>query len=98
MELRDLETLFSALQAHAPAMGRTRAAQRIARLRALKKALYLHQPEAHAALRADLNRAEPDTDLNEILPVTTSIDYTIRHLRRWMRPEKHGLPFTLIPG
>jgi len=98
MELRDLETLFSALQAHAPAMGRTRAAQRIARLRALKKALYLHQPEAHAALRADLNRAEPDTDLNEILPVTTSIDYTIRHLRRWMRPEKHGLPITLIPG
>jgi NAD-dependent aldehyde dehydrogenases len=96
--MEHLDALFATLNAHAPALGRTRANQRIARLQALKKALSAHRSEAHTALRADLNRAEPDTDLNELLPVTTSIDYVVGQLRRWMRPEKHGLPITLIPG
>lgn len=96
--MEHLDALYATLNAHAPALGRTRANQRIARLQALKKALRAHRSEAHAALRADLNRAEPDTDLNELLPVTTSIDFVVGQLRRWMRPEKHGLPITLIPG
>lgn len=94
----NLGNYFAELQANAPRIGRTRAAERIARLRALKQALDSHRAEAHAALRADLNRAEPDTDLNELLPVTSSIKYVIKHLRAWMLPEKHGLPITLIPG
>lgn len=98
MEQPSLESIFAQLQASAPVLGRRRAAERIARLRSLKKALHAHRAEAHAALRADLHRAEPDTDLNELLPVTSTIDYVVKHLRTWMRPEKHGLPITLIPG
>ena len=98
MTTPELTSVYSRLAASAPVIGRRTAGQRIARLRALKKALVERRNELHAALRADLNRAAPDTDLNEILPVTSSIDYVVGHLRRWMRPERHGLPLTLIPG
>ena len=98
MTTPELTSVYSRLAASAPVIGRRTAGQRIARLRALKKALVERRNELHAALRADLNRAAPDTDLNEILRVTSSIDYVVGHLRRWMRPERHGLPLTLIPG
>ncbi len=98
MESQTLTAVFKRLEASAPAVGRHTALQRIARLRALKKALLARRAEALAALKSDLNRAEPDTDLNELLPVTSSIDYVVGQLRQWMRPERHGLPITLIPG
>jgi len=98
MDSQTLTDVFKRLEASAPAVGRHTASQRIARLRALKKALLARRAEALAALKSDLNRAEPDTDLNELLPVTSSIDYVVGQLRQWMRPERHGLPITLIPG
>jgi aldehyde dehydrogenase (NAD+) len=98
MDSQTLTAVFKRLEASAPDVGRTTARQRINRLRALKKTLIARRTEALAALKSDLNRAEPDTDLNELLPVTSSIDYVASQLRQWMRPERHGLPITLIPG
>ena len=62
--------------------------ERRAALSALERVLRAHRGAIHAALRADLGRAEAETDLVELLPILTEIGHTRRSLRRWTRPRR----------
>ena len=89
---------FQALKAAAPRIASFTLSHRRNRLKALRAELIRRRSELHAAMRADLNRPEIESDLNELLPVKDSIDHVIANLSRWTRTDRLPLPLTLIPG
>jgi len=66
----------------------TSAYQRIEVLKILKMEILNKQSEIEKALRRDFNKPEIETLMTEILPTITLINYTIKNLRKWMKPKK----------
>lgn len=64
-------------------------ADRKARLKRLRTAVLTHRGEVAEAVSADFgHRSHHETDLMEIVGVIQAIDYLIRNLRRFMKPER----------
>lgn len=62
--------------------------QRKRRLRRLRLAVLSHRTELEAAISADFgNRSRYETGVMELMGVVQSIDYLLRHLRRFRRRE-----------
>jgi aldehyde dehydrogenase (NAD+) len=70
---------------------------RLAQLKALKQAILAHQTEVMAALHADLGKPEFEAYLTEI-GVTQEIDYAIKHLRTWAKPQKVSTSAITFPA
>ncbi len=64
-------------------------AERRAALERLLAAVRQNEASIVAALKADFDKPEAETILSEILPVTQEIRHTLKHLRRWMRPQRY---------
>ena len=86
----DIDRIFEAQQRNRAAVGRTTAAQRIEKLRALERALFSRQDEIRAAMWADYRKPAAEVDLSEIYPAVGEARHAIRHLRRWMKPKRVG--------
>lgn len=72
---------------------------RIEQLKKLKSLLEMHETDIVDALHKDLHKAPTEALVNEILTVTDEINFIIRHLKRWARPQKVSSPFPLLfPG
>ena len=55
----------------------------------LRAAVLAHRRDVEEAISADFgNRSRHETDIMELLGVVQSIDYLLRHLRRFMKPER----------
>ena len=64
-------------------------ADRKARLKRLRAAVLAHRREVAEAVSADFgHRSHHETDLMEIVGAIQTIDYLIRNLRRFMKPER----------
>jgi len=88
--------MFDAQRQHQPAMARSTAAQRRERLRRLRDAVAEHRAELCAAVQADFGRPAAETELTEIHSVLDECDDAIRHVGRWMKPERAGTPLMLL--
>jgi aldehyde dehydrogenase (NAD+) len=77
-------------------MARTTAAERRERLARLRAAIAARRADIVAAAHADLGRPAVETELAEIHPALAECDYAIRHVARWMRPERVGTPLLLF--
>lgn len=73
------------------------ARSRIARLKALEKALATHRSRLIAALKADLGKPELETDASELALVVREIRYARKRLRRWMKTRRIGMRGRVIP-
>lgn len=71
---------------------------RIDALRRLRAAIIGRQSEMVEALRLDLGKTEGESILAEISMVVAEIDLHIARLRRWMRPQRVGVPIHLLPA
>jgi acyl-CoA reductase-like NAD-dependent aldehyde dehydrogenase len=79
------------------ATGKTRSIQfRLEKLKLLKQAIIEHQTEIIAALKADLNKPEFESIFE--IAVIQDIDYTIKNLKKWAKPQKVKIPLTQFPG
>jgi len=68
-------------------------------LKTLKSLLLEHQDEIAAAINADFTaRSKDETLLAEIIPCVQSINYTLKHLRRWMQAEKRHVSLHFLPA
>ncbi len=65
-------------------------AERRAALEKLSRTIRNNDAAIIAALKADFEKPEAETILSEILPVTQEIRHTLRHLKRWMRPQRYA--------
>ena len=91
----ELERLFALQRAHRWTMARTTAEQRIDRLKRLKASVLRHETELHEAVHRDFRKAPPETDISELLIFRLEVEHAIRHLRRWMRPQRVTTPWIL---
>ena len=62
-------------------------AYRAEQLKKLKKAIISYEGELEKALAADLGKSRQESYLTEIGFVLAGITHTLRHLKKWMRPD-----------
>ncbi len=70
---------------------------RLEQLKKLKQAILEHQDEIIAAIRADLYKPDFEAYATEI-GVIREIDYTLKHLKFWVKPQRVNLPIDQLPG
>lgn len=74
-------------------------AERKRHLAALRALLIAHTDAIAAAISADFTaRSVGDTLLGEIIPSLRSIDYVLKHLRRWMKPSPRSVGLDFLPA
>jgi aldehyde dehydrogenase (NAD+) len=88
----EIEDVFAAQQAHAPAVRETTVAQRKAKLRRLADALLDHRETFYEALAADFQKAPVEIDLTEIKAVTKEAEHAMAHLDDWMAADRVQSP------
>lgn len=67
-------------------------------LRQLKRMFQENEERMLAALAADLGKPGFEAFASEIGLVYEEINYTLKHLKRWMRPERVGSPLAILPA
>ena len=73
--------------------------QRISQLTQLKNALLTYQDELVSALDQDYGqRSTQDTLISDILPCVMNINYTIKNLKKWMKPQRRHAGLLLFPA
>ena len=73
--------------------------QRISQLTQLKNALLTYQDEMVYALDQDYGqRSTQDTLISDILPCVMNINYTIKNLKKWMKPQRRHAGLLLFPA
>ncbi|MBN2054817.1 aldehyde dehydrogenase family protein [bacterium] len=92
----DLADIHARLRDNCARMARTTSQERIARLTRLRNALWESRTELHEALYADFRKNPAEADMTEVHPVLSEVNHTIRHLPRWMRPDRVKTPRTLL--
>lgn len=74
-------------------------AERIHHLKALKKALLHHKKALCHALDQDFGqRNKHDTLISDVLPCILNIKYTIKQLKKWMKPSRRHAGLLLAPA
>lgn len=63
-------------------------------LQTLKAMLKRYEAEIYEVLRADLNKSKHETLTTELGILYTEIDFTLKHLKSWMKTQKVPTPFT----
>ncbi|WP_085369271.1 aldehyde dehydrogenase family protein [Leifsonia sp. NCR5] len=71
---------------------------RLAQLRALRRMLTERSAEFEDALLSDLGKNPTESQIAELGFVVGEIDHMTRHLRRWLRPKRVGVPGALLPA
>ncbi|HUJ13856.1 MAG TPA: aldehyde dehydrogenase family protein [Thermoanaerobaculia bacterium] len=92
----DVDRIFERQQARREKIARTTAAERVAKLKRLHDAMFAHRDEIRQALWDDYRKPAAEVDLSEIFAVVSEARHAMRHLRRWMRPERVATPLTMI--
>lgn len=72
---------------------------RKAQLKALKKALLAQQNRIIEALSQDYgHRSADDSLISDIMPCINNINYTLKHLKNWMKPSRRHAGMLLAPA
>ena len=81
------------------ASGRTRELSfRLEQLRLLRRAILLHETAIFDALKQDLNKPYFEAYGGDTAIVINEIDYTLRHLGKWVKPKKTPTPLAYFPS
>ncbi|OJY39854.1 aldehyde dehydrogenase family protein [Pseudonocardia sp. 73-21] len=81
------------------ATGRTRdVAWRLAQLEGVERMVAEREDDFAIALAADLGRPRVDAWLADLAPTTAESAFARKHLKRWMRSKRAGLPLSVQPG
>ncbi|GAL11941.1 aldehyde dehydrogenase [Vibrio astriarenae] len=72
---------------------------RINNLKLIKQSLIEHRTQLIEALSNDFGcRTEFDTSIADIMPTVTQINYTLKHLKQWMKPSKRSAGLMFMPS
>lgn len=71
---------------------------RVNALKRLKSTLVKYEKDIFIALQHDLNRSEYETFMTELGLVYNEITHTLKHLKRWMRPNRKQTGISGFPG
>lgn len=65
-------------------------------LRSLLHGLRRHESDLLEALQKDLGKSEPEARLTEFFPIRKEIEFVLRKLSDWMRPDVRATPLQLM--
>lgn len=65
---------------------------RLRKLKKFKNKLLEFNDQICSALKADLNKAPMETEITEIMPTISMLNYSIKELKGWMKDEKVSTP------
>lgn len=71
---------------------------RIQQLKTLKKAILKYQTEIEQALWQDLKKSPQEAYLTEISLVISEIDFQIKHIKQFSKPQQIASPLSLFPS
>ena len=73
--------------------------ERVNDLKSLKKLLLANQDEFIKALSLDFgHRSADDTKIGDILTTVSGINYTLKHMKRWMKPQRKHIALLFQPA
>ncbi len=91
-----IDRLFAAQRSHAPSVRATDVAQRSAKIRRLRDAVYDRRDAIRQAMHEDFRRPAPEVDLTEVKSVADEATFALDHLEDWMREEAVPTPRLLL--
>ena len=94
--MNTLEEIFEAQGKKRWTVAGTTAKERIAKLKKLRKAIVARQQEFYDAVWADFHKPKTEAWISEVFPALEEIDYTVKHLRAWVK-DKPGKWSWLFP-
>ena len=71
---------------------------RIDQLRKLKRSILQHEQEIAKALHDDLKKSYEEAYLTEISIVLSEIDYHLKNIKSWAKPQSVSTPMHLLPS
>ena len=72
---------------------------RIEHLKSLKAAILVYQEELVQALNRDYgSRSVDDSMISDIMPCINNINYSLKHLKKWMKPSSRHAGLLLAPA
>lgn len=71
---------------------------RLAQLRQMLRLLQENETALEEALRSDLGKGRFESYIGEIGFLGGEIKYTLKHLKRWVRPERAKAPLPVLPA
>ncbi|MGZ4698681.1 MAG: aldehyde dehydrogenase family protein [Nocardioides sp.] len=81
------------------ASGRTQPLEwRLRQLKGIVRLFEENEPAMAAALASDLGRNAHDTWFGDVASTVGEARYAIKHLKKWMRPKRVGVPLAVMPG
>ncbi len=95
-QVANIGDVFNSQRAMALRLRTSIAQERIAKLKKLEATINAHKQSIYAALKSDLHKPEPESDLSELMPVLGEIHHAIRHLGSWMRPQRVRTTMTML--
>jgi aldehyde dehydrogenase (NAD+) len=95
MSAPEIQAAFRAQQAHQWAVRARPAAERVGKLRDLKRSIVAHREEILDAMHADFRKNRSEAELSEIQLVLTELNEAIARTPGWMKPIAVGTPVQL---
>ena len=83
-----MEKVFAMQAATALRLRNSTWQERVAKIRKLRDAVIARTDAWYRAAHADFGKPAGEVDLAEILPVCVEANEAIRHLKRWMKPQR----------
>ena len=71
---------------------------RIGQLKRLKDSIERNEKVILDALYKDLRKSEIEAYNSEVLVVTADIDYTLKRIKKWVRPKRVRTPLMHLPA
>lgn len=90
-----MQQAFQEQQHFAQQLKQKTAAERIKTLRKIESWIEEHTKDIQEAIYKDFRKPASEVDLTEIFPVQQEITHAIKHLKKWMKPQKVSSPLAL---
>lgn len=71
---------------------------RISALKTLKNCILSYKNQIYEALFYDLHKSETESFITEISIVINEIDYVVKHLKKWIKPQRAKTPLFMFPS
>lgn len=71
---------------------------RISALKKLKNGILSYEEQIYEALFKDLHKSKTESFVTEVSIVLKEIDYAVKHLKKWMKPQCTRTPLFMFPS
>ncbi len=85
-----IDLVFKSQQTYKYTLRKSKASERISKLKKLKNTIIKYEEKIYAALAADLRKSPFESAVTELIFTYGELDYAAKHLTGWMKPKSVG--------